>query len=103
MEGMDKDYNTNAADRHVVIHGADYVSDDFIKQHGYLGRSQGCPLCPWLPTPKLLKTVKDRTCLFLNASEANLESEYLNTESAMEAYFATASTNVPYHGQTAAL
>jgi hypothetical protein len=41
LHGLD-DTNNNAFDRAVVIHGAWYVSKDMIRQHGVLGRSQGC-------------------------------------------------------------
>ncbi len=41
LDGLDAT-NDNAYDRAVVIHGAWYVSKDMIRQHGVLGRSQGC-------------------------------------------------------------
>ena len=31
-----------ALDRAIVIHAASYVSDDMIKSHSKIGRSQGC-------------------------------------------------------------
>jgi hypothetical protein len=34
--------NSNAEARAIVIHGAWYVSDAMVRQHGKLGRSEGC-------------------------------------------------------------
>jgi hypothetical protein len=34
--------NSNAESRAIVVHGAWYVSDDMIREHGMLGRSEGC-------------------------------------------------------------
>ena len=34
--------NSNAESRAIVVHGAWYVSDAMIRQHGMLGRSEGC-------------------------------------------------------------
>jgi hypothetical protein len=34
--------NSNAEPRAIVIHGAWYVSDTMVRQHGKLGRSEGC-------------------------------------------------------------
>jgi hypothetical protein len=34
--------NSNAEPRGIVIHGAWYVSADMVRQHGKLGRSEGC-------------------------------------------------------------
>jgi hypothetical protein len=41
LAGLDPD-NSNAAMRAIVIHGAWYVSADMVRQHGKLGRSEGC-------------------------------------------------------------
>lgn len=35
--------NSNALERGIVIHSADYATQDFINERGRLGLSQGCP------------------------------------------------------------
>ena len=43
LKGLDRGFNHRAQERAIVMHGAPYVSDDFIRAHGRLGRSWGCP------------------------------------------------------------
>jgi len=66
LDGLEKNKNDNARDRAVVIHGADYVSTTFIKNHSRLGRSFGCPALPSEFTVKIINTIKNNSCLFIN-------------------------------------
>ncbi|MFW6371336.1 MAG: murein L,D-transpeptidase catalytic domain family protein [Bacteroidota bacterium] len=65
LEGMDKDYNCNARNRAIVMHGADYVSADFIQQYGRLGRSLGCPSVSMEIHQEVINTIKDGSTLFI--------------------------------------
>ena len=89
LEGMDKGYNTNARDRAVVIHGAEYVSQSFINQHGRLGRSHGCPALPLELTKTIIDTIKGQTCLYINGPAANYTSNYLDQELAVADFVST--------------
>jgi len=85
LQGLDEGFNTNALARSVVMHGADYVSEAFIKQNGRLGRSLGCPALPLDSYSQIIDAVKGGSCLFLNKSNAGYASKYLDTESALTA------------------
>jgi len=92
LVGLDKDFNTNALERCVVMHGADYVSDAFITQHGRLGRSQGCPALPMENHKQIIEVVKGKTCLFIHASKKDYNSDYLDAESALAYYSSKGNT-----------
>ncbi len=87
LNGMDQGYNTNALNRAVVVHGAEYVSQDFINQHGRLGRSYGCPAVPVELTPAIIEAIRGKTTFFINGpANTNYASNYLNETSAANQY-----------------
>ncbi len=57
--------NSNARRRAVVIHQADYASANFIKKHGRLGRSYGCPSLPEKDYKTIINKIKNGSCLFI--------------------------------------
>jgi len=63
--GMEPGINDNAESRSIVIHGADYVSYDFIRKNGRLGRSQGCPAVSFDSYQQVIDLIKDGSCLFI--------------------------------------
>jgi hypothetical protein len=58
LQGME-DSNRNAEVREIVMHAADYVSSDWIKENGYLGRSWGCPAIEQRFRDKLVGQLKN--------------------------------------------
>jgi hypothetical protein len=62
---MGKGINSNARERAIVIHGAEYVSSSFIQNNKRLGRSLGCPSLPMNLSSEIIQTIKDKSCLFI--------------------------------------
>lgn len=90
LNGMEAGFNENAFSRAIVVHGADYVSQEFINNYGRLGRSYGCPAVPKEVCETVINTIKDKSCLFIYASalEYDTKSALLNVNSA--AHYLTA-------------
>lgn len=65
LDGLQKGLNDHARSRAVVMHGADYVCDSFIKNHSRLGRSQGCPAIPNELVKEIIGTIKGKSVLFI--------------------------------------
>ena len=53
LEGLDPT-NSNAAERAIVVHAADYVGPEIVRAHGVLGRSEGCFAVSPSDLPKVL-------------------------------------------------
>jgi len=73
LNGLEGGINDQAKARAVVIHGADYVSQQIIQSTGRLGRSYGCPALPRELTKPIINTIKNGTLLYIYAKN----KEYL--------------------------
>jgi hypothetical protein len=61
--GLEKGFNDKAERRAVVVHGAEYIGDDFGT--AFMGRSYGCPAVPQQVASRVINTIKNGTCLFI--------------------------------------
>lgn len=77
LDGLEKGINDRARERTIVIHGAAYATDDFIRRNGRLGRSWGCPALPDNLSKEVIDTIKNGSVLFAYGADDN----YLNKTS----------------------
>ncbi|MCF7832708.1 MAG: murein L,D-transpeptidase catalytic domain family protein [Candidatus Marinimicrobia bacterium] len=69
LDGLERGFNKHARKRYIVIHSADYVSEDFIKENGRLGRSWGCPALPTDITQDIIQLIKEGSVLFIYGND----------------------------------
>ena len=77
IEGVEKGINDLAAKREIIVHGAEYATENFVKKYGRLGRSLGCPALPPEMVKEVIEHIKGGTCLFLY----NPDNQYIRTSS----------------------
>lgn len=71
LRGVEKGFNDNAEKREIIVHAADYATEDFIKKYGRLGRSYGCPALPPELNKAIIEAIKGGTCLFIYNPDNN--------------------------------
>lgn len=65
IHGLERGFNDRANGRSIVIHGSDYVGEDFLQGNAFNGRSLGCPAVPSSESDAIIETIKDGSCFFI--------------------------------------
>lgn len=80
LDGLDNGFNSNARQRAVVMHAAEYVSEAFVLATGRLGRSLGCPALSKEGFSAIANSIEAQSVLFIyHPNEAYLtQSVWLN-------------------------
>ena len=75
LNGVEKGFNDHAYARSIVMHGADYATENFVQANGYLGRSWGCPAVPPALNKPIIDKIKGGSCLFIYSDNKNYLSK----------------------------
>jgi len=80
LTGLEAGFNDRARERAIVMHGARYVSREFVERTGRLGRSWGCPSLREQISRAVIDAIKDGGALFVYYPYDNWlrQSEYLD-------------------------
>jgi hypothetical protein len=74
LDGVEPGINDKARERGIIMHGANYVSRDFINRYGVLGRSFGCPAIPMDDHEKFISLLSNKSCIYIHYPDNKYES-----------------------------
>lgn len=80
LEGLERNFNNNAFNRYIVMHGGWYMDEEFIKKYGRAGRSWGCPAVPLSLYRSIITTIKENSLfvVYYPSDEWLVQSKFLN-------------------------
>lgn len=86
LHGDERNYNSNAYKRGIVIHTAEYMDESFLKKNRRFGRSLGCPVLPASIYKDVIETIKEGTLVFAyyNNKQYLSSSKYLKINNLTE-------------------
>jgi hypothetical protein len=65
IDGIERGFNDRANARNIVVHGSDYLGNDFLENNPFNGRSYGCPAVPGDQSQYIIEAIKNGSCLFI--------------------------------------
>ncbi|HEV8504377.1 MAG TPA: murein L,D-transpeptidase catalytic domain family protein [Chitinophagaceae bacterium] len=65
LQGLEPGFNNLAMRRNIVIHGAAYISDEYLNTNKFMGRSYGCPAVPKDECAEIIDLIKNGSCFFV--------------------------------------
>jgi hypothetical protein len=74
LDGVEPGINDKARERGIIMHGANYVSKDFINRYGLLGRSFGCPAIPMEDHEKIITMLAGKTCIYIHYPDQHYQN-----------------------------
>lgn len=80
LNGLESGFNSNAFSRGIVMHGADYVSQEIAEAQQSVGRSFGCPAVSQEVIRPIVDIISGGSCFFIYHPDAdyNEKSKILN-------------------------
>ena len=65
LQGLEPGFNNLAMKRNIVIHGAAYISNEYLNTNKFMGRSYGCSAVPKDDCCEIIDLLKNGSCFFV--------------------------------------